>query len=426
MNLRDQVGLLTTRSTLRKKMKNKTTPSGRGTAAASQSLKYQLIRNVTSEEEKRYGVQTHIANFTAREILKLGTEANLRDYIGASSKVRRSGTHFAIEETIKNDPDRFINRNSGFTIACKAIKIDDSKKTAELFAGSIINGAQTQGEIRRYLEKCDNGEEDEATFTVRAEIIVDPDSTSITETAIARNTATAVKAESQANARKYLDDLAENVAKMLPEETLRRTETDDGNLDPLELVQLARLLMPTEVIGELSNSELLKPYCGKAKCFTDFNSWAELVVNKRKDNPGYENAKVKYDFTVSMAPVAYQLLESFRHHESWKGQNLRSETKVGGKLIERGKNRSVKILKNGLLFPLISAFRVFVKRDQNGNWQVKEPKIFSKSELVKSAATQLRLNGLNPMDMGRNLSSYGALLEHTRIMVLAMESVDNL
>jgi hypothetical protein len=135
---------------------------------------------------------------------------------------------------------------------------------------------------------------------------------------------------------------------------------------------------------------------------------------------------VKYDFTVSMAPVAYQLLESFRHHESWKGQNLRSETKVGGKLIERGKNRSVKILKNGLLFPLISAFRVFVKRDQNGNWQVKEPKIFSKSELVKSAATQLRLNGLNPMDMGRNLSSYGALLEHTRIMVLAMESVDNL
>ncbi|NDB03418.1 MAG: hypothetical protein EBY38_07130 [Flavobacteriaceae bacterium] len=406
-------------------MKNQTTSAGRG--HRSTSLHYYLIRNVTSDEEKRFGVQTHIANLPAREILALGTEDNLRDYIGASKPKKRNGTHLAIEETLYHDTERFINRNSGFTIACKSIKIDDSKKIIELYGGSIINGAQSRGEIERYFRSCDLGEQDEVEFTVRAEIIVDPDPTSITETAIARNTATAVKSQSQANKRGYLDGLAKSVERHLSSDlVLRRTETDEGDLDPLELVQLARLLMPEDVIGLMSNSELLRPYCGKARCFTEFNKWAELVINDEQSHTDYDQAKLRYDFTVQMAPIAYEALQQFKTHGAWKGLSLRSQTKEGGKIIERGKNRAVTVLKNGLLFPLLSALRVFVKRDKNGNWTLLKPKIFSDDRLVKSAANQLRAHKNNPMMMGRSASSYEALLEYTRTIMEAMESIERL
>lgn len=411
-------------------MKKLTTSTGRGQAPSSTSLNYQLIRNVTSEEEKRFGVQTHIANLAAAEILKLGTEDNLRDYIGASKPKKRNGTHIAIGETLRNDPDRFINRNSGFTIACKAIKIDDSKKSVELFGGSIINGAQTQGEIELYFKDFENRQDDEDgpyPFTVRAEIIVDPDPTSITETAIARNTATAVKSQSQANKRGYLDELAKSVERTLSSNekkmVLRRTETDEGDLDPLELVQLARLLMPEEVIGQLTNSEMLRPYCGKARCFTEFNQWAQLAINKEEDHPNFETAKLRYDFTVQMAPIAYKALQRFKTHESWKGLNLRSETKGGGKILERDKNGMVQILKNGLLFPLLSALRVFVKPNAKGVWALEEPSIFRVETLLSNAVAQLRSHGFNPMAMGRSVSSYEGLLAYTRTIMQAIEDI---
>jgi hypothetical protein len=95
-------------------------------------------------------------------------------------------------------PDRFINRNSGITITCTNCEIDDNRKLAKLTNASIINGAQTQGEIKRFFNGLE--QDDQTDFLVRAEIIMDPAHESIVEIAIARNTATAVKSVSQAGA----------------------------------------------------------------------------------------------------------------------------------------------------------------------------------------------------------------------------------
>jgi hypothetical protein len=92
-----------------------------------------------------------------------------------------------IETPIQQDPQRFITRNSAFVIAASEIAIDDNKKIVRLTDPSILNGAQSQGEIKRWIDS-EYGEQglfdkEEPPFFVRAEIIVDPDSDPIVETA---------------------------------------------------------------------------------------------------------------------------------------------------------------------------------------------------------------------------------------------------
>jgi hypothetical protein len=55
---------------------------------------------------------------------------------------------------------------------------------------SIVNGAQTQGELKRYFmgEDGDGGD-----FMIRAEIIMEPPCDPIVEIAIARNTVTRLR-----------------------------------------------------------------------------------------------------------------------------------------------------------------------------------------------------------------------------------------
>src|SRR5207247_137415 len=109
---------------------------------------------------------------------------------------KRNRVHEAIRSTIDLEPKRFITRNSGFAITATDIQVDDTKKTITLTAPSILSGAQSQGEIRRWMAEQDGDVDDvsdEVAFHVRAEIIVDPDVLQVVETAIARNTATPVQ-----------------------------------------------------------------------------------------------------------------------------------------------------------------------------------------------------------------------------------------
>src|SRR5690606_16425647 len=115
-------------------------------------ITYDVIRNLTSASEKENGVQTWFANVPASQILSIGTADNLRAYIAEHSPAKRNGVHKQIAATIESAPDRFINRNSGVTITCTNALVDDVAKTIKLRGASIINGAQTQGEIRRYFE----------------------------------------------------------------------------------------------------------------------------------------------------------------------------------------------------------------------------------------------------------------------------------
>lgn len=385
------------------------------------TLPYSEIRNLTSTEEKDNGVQTWFANVRASDIRDIGTDDNLRSYIPEHPRQKRNSVHRAIARTIEETPDRFINRNSGITIACSSVEIDDKRKVAELLGASIINGAQTQGEIDRYFRgfetaKSGSGETDDPTeFHVRVEISADPVHESIVETAIARNTATAVKSISQAGARGYLDDLDKSIKKALPGEQIQLSETDPESLDTQKILQYTRLLMPEEVAGAKTATEKYKAYRFGGKCLAEFCEWAQASDED-------EESKLKYDFTVEMAPLAYLEYKYWESHNGWNGHRLHENPKKGGRPVRRDpKTGLVTWVAPGILFPLVGALSAFVERDKKGKWALSKPSIFSEEELVRRTVKQFRALDREVAMMGRNEAAYDALSIYTDTIVSVLK-----
>lgn len=384
--------------------------TGYGAAIGTFDLPYNLIRNLTSPDEKANGVQTWFANVNAREVLSIGTQDNLRSYIAEHSPSKRNAVHKQIENTIQELPERFINRNSGITITCTDCEIDDNRKIARLKNASIINGAQTQGELKRYFATEDN---DAVEFMVRVEIVMEPHHEQIVEIAIARNTATSVKSVSQAGARGYLTDLKKAIEEALPGETLQMSETDvvgPNMLNTQSVLQWTRLLMPAKLLGGVTARNV--PYKQAGKCLADFSNWAQHANSDAE-------SKERYEFMVAMAPVAIAEYRHWESHEGWNTLRLheygkKSDKPHGGRPVRRDKAGKVIWVAPGILFPMMSALSAFVKQ-ANGTWRLEKPSLFKEDELIRRAVQQFRSDTVNREValMGRSEQAYDALSIYT-------------
>jgi hypothetical protein len=385
-------------------------------ARKSIRLSYQQIRNLTAPEEKKNGVQTFFANVPAYEIVKLETDSNLRDYIAEHNSRKRNSVHRAIRSTMDREADRFINRNSGLTVTCSKIEVDDQKQEVKLTNASLINGAQTQGEILLY--RHDVGEDDvpeaESPFHVRLEINVDADDSSVVETAIARNTATPVQSISQAGARGHLDDLQRSLKSEFPNQKIRMSETDADVLETQNILQYARLLMPAEVSGNTTGSEKLRAYKNKAQCLADFSEW---YLNQKQDPA----AREKYRFTVQIAPVALAEYLYWESHTGWNGQHIWEETKKGGRAVRRDASGQIDWVAPGILFPLMGALSEFVEK-VDGKWTIRKPKLFRPREMIDRTVSQFRAHGSDPMAMGRSEPAYDALRIYPSTLVSVLRA----
>ncbi|HEY7644347.1 MAG TPA: AIPR family protein [Hyphomicrobiales bacterium] len=386
--------------------------NGHGTNAGAYILPYNLIRNLTSPDEKANGAQTWFANVNARDILNLGTQDNLRSYIAEHSPSKRNPVHRQIEKTILELPDRFINRNSGVTITCTNCVVDDTKKIAHLENASIINGAQTQGELKRYFA---SENDDAADFMVRAEIIMEPLRDQIVEIAIARNTATSVKSVSQAGARGYLTDLKASIEAALPGETLQMSETDTEGLNTQAVLQWSRLLMPQKLGAPTARNFAYKQ---GGKCLADFSDWA-------RDAKSDSVVKKLYDFTVQIGPVAIREYRRWEQHEGWNGHRLheygkKSEKPHGGRPVKRDKaTGKVCWVAPGILFPIMSALSAFV-RCKDGQWLLEKPGLFKEEELIRRAVQQFRALEREVSLMGRSEAAYDALSIYTETIAAVL------
>lgn len=385
-------------------------------------INYQLIRNVTSSEEKDNGVQTYVANLPAIELRKVGTEDNLRTYIPEHSNKRRNAVHKAIERTIVEEPSRFINRNSGVTIACSRATVNDNASTIAMTGASIINGAQTQGEILRFLDELEPGEEEQAgRFSVRAEIIVDPEHSSIVETAIARNTATRVQDISQAGARGHLNDLRDIMKSELGLD-IRMSETDTDVIETMQVLQYTRLLMPASVSGNTTSAEMLRPYKNRAQCLEDFSEWW-YQKDKGENAEVRAAAEARYRFTVDMAPIAWREYHYWESHPGWNNKYIWEQTQKGGRVVRRDKKNKIVWVSPGLVFPIMKAMSAFVDTDGESRWQLKKPSLFKPDDMIKRAVAQFRAHDSNPMLMGRRESAYEALLTYPETIMEVMRNV---
>lgn len=391
-----------------------TTPRKGGTSS-DVSLSYQQIRNLTSPEEKTNGLQTYFANLPAFELVNINTSRNLRSYIAEYNPRKRNGVHKAIRNTMDTVVDRFINRNSGITITCSEIAVDDNKRIVHLKNASLINGAQTQGEVNSYLNDLtdpENGNEPlESPFHVRAEIIVDPDESSVTETAIARNTSTPVKSVSQAGKRGQLDDLRVSIRKKFPKAEIRMSETDGPDvLETEQILQQCRLLMPSEVSGSSSAAESLRAYKNRAQCLSDFTEW--FISKDAGDNDAE-----RYQFTVDIAPHAIKEYEYWSKHPHWNKMNIYGRTMKGGRALRRDrKTKIITWISPGLLYPIIGAMNEFVVKAQSG-WTIIKPDLFNPEEMIFRAVEQFRAHDSDPMAMGRSAAAYDALRIYPRTLM---------
>src|ERR1700682_1678210 len=117
------------------------------------ALSYDIIRNMTSPEEKANEARSYFANVPIAELMKLDTAANLRDYIPDHPGKHRTQAHKAIGQTLRERSDRFIQLSSGITVAASNIEIDDNMKSGTVTRGWIISGGQTRAEIRVFLDE---------------------------------------------------------------------------------------------------------------------------------------------------------------------------------------------------------------------------------------------------------------------------------
>jgi hypothetical protein len=370
---------------------------------------YHTCRNISSPEDEFEDRKVYAGHAPSSSVLDLEDNENVREYlVDAQGKQKRSPTlvHQAIRKTLEDTTDLFSILNGGMVIVASRVIIDDKTKVMQLQNPSIINGSQTQGELRRFFRK-NNGQPDTVP-SIRFEIIVTNDSDLIAEISIARNFQNDVRAISIAGRKGQLDDLELAVRKHVPNVQLRKRETDlvtgddDGFLDTEKLIQVTLALMPPHILKEVVSSSD-EPGETASKAFTYSKKTRCLKLFQRIE----ENHPVVLDCFLDLAGPAWVLYEKWKCHQGFRGSRLRA--------IERD-GRDIRTVPDGIIFPIISAHSAFIKQDRNDTWSLDIPSQFSERELIE-AAIQIyqEIANSNPQTMGKNKACYTTLLRITSI-----------
>jgi hypothetical protein len=369
-------------------------------------LSYLKIRDVTTKDEEANGASTHVAVLPAGEILKIGTDGNLRSYIPEHEGKKRNLVHKAIARTIRDNPDRFSQLNSGFLIGASKIEVDDKEKIVTLYRASVNNGAQSQGEIKLYMDECAEQGEEPVDFAIRCELSIEPDAPMRTTIAVARNTATKIEGISIAGKFGYFDHLTPSFKKEHPDLELATSETnvEEKYVDTRLLLQVLWAMMPEDLVPEhrRSTEARMRAYKNAAYCLQDFVN----IVDKRGGDPD-DAERLRY--FVEMAGVAWREYLRWHAHEDWNDKRLREPLRQ----VVRGDEGIVRV-SDGIIFPILSALSRFVKR-KNGHWTIVYPRVFHDEDMIIAARRQLIQCGGRPMLMGRSGAAYEALMTLTEM-----------
>jgi AIPR protein len=382
-------------------------------SGATVRLSYLKIRDVTTKDEEAVGASTYVAVLPAAEILKIGTDGNLRSYIPAHEGKKRNLVHKAIARTIADEPDRFSQLNSGFLVGASKIIVDDNKKTVTLRHASVNNGAQSQGEIRRYVDECEARGEAPIEFAIRCELSVEPDASMRTAIAVARNTVTKIEGISIAGKHGYFEDLAASFAEKHPGLELARSETDveDKYVDTRLLLQVLWAMMPDELVPDhrRSTEARMRAYKNAAYCLQDF---MEIYDTRQAD----KDNKARYRYFVDMAGMAWHEYLRWHKHEQWNDKRLLEPLRQ----VVRGEDGIIKV-SDGIIFPILAALSRFVKHvpaprtAARSYWRIVYPKVFQDEDMLIAARRQLIQCGGRPMLMGRSGAAYEALMTLTEM-----------
>ena len=367
-------------------------------------LPFENCRNITSAHDLAAGRKVLVGQAPASSVLDLEDNENVREYlVDAQGKQKRSPTlvHQAIRKTLENDAERFNVLNGGMVIVAASAEIDDKNRELKLSNPSIINGSQTQGELRRYYSRY--GDNPDIQPTLKFEIIVTDNEELIAEVSIARNFQNDVKPISIAGRLGQLDALEAALQTLDPHAKLRKAESDltnDGQfLDTEKVIQVTFALMPEEVLANVAPNidptNKVFSYSQKTRCLRLFQTLVE-------DGP-----ELAYKDFLAIAPLAWQLYQKWKAHQGFRGTRIRSIEREDGKIIE---------VPDGVIFPIVAAHGPFVKK-AGGKWKLSIPDaVFSDADMIEAAKqAYFDIADHNPQSMGKSKACYSTLTRMTGI-----------
>lgn len=372
-------------------------------------VQFHSLRNISSPDDLANDRKVITGHMKASEILQISTNDNVRDYLLAVDGKKKVPTavHRAITATLENSPEKFSVLNGGITIVAEAYDVDEKKKELMLTNASIINGAQTQGILRDFI----NSLEDPSEFPdihITFELIICTDEPLIAEISIARNFQNDVKMLSISGKLGSFDDIAEAIEGYFDGQKLRLSETDspEDTLDTEKLLQVITALIPEELWTKLGRGDLANKnyaYNQKTKCLKQFTEMAKSV----KDGSAKPEIKEVYDFFVEIAPSAWELYQKWKTHDGFIGTGIRSIHRDGKKVLD---------VPDGIVFPALAALAEFIVKADNGTWHITIPDIFDDGDLISAIkSTYQNVADHKPYVMGRSKAAYSSLIQVTSI-----------
>lgn len=373
-------------------------------AATLFAFPYHNCRNISSPEDSSANRKVYAGTAPARSVLELEDNENVREYlVEAKGKQKKTPTlvHQAIRKTLKDNSPLFSILNGGIVIVARDAEVDDKNKKMTLLKPSIINGSQTQGELRRFYAETFN--EDYQEPSIRYEIIVTDDDDLIAEISIARNFQNDVRALSIAGRRGHIDALEARMIEHFPDVRLQKSESEqndkEGTLDTEKLVQVTFAALPVEMMEKFKRQSdpenKVFSYSQKTRCLKLFQELVEKPENKEV-----------YDCFLDVASIAWKLYLDWKQHQGFIGTGIRS--------IER-EERKVKEVPDGLIFPIIAAHSVFIRRS-GMRWRMERPQVLTDADLIRTATQAYQeIASHNPQTMGKTKGCYSLLMSVTSI-----------
>lgn len=360
-------------------------------------------RNISSPDDEAASRRVYSGSAPARSVVGLEDNENVREYlVDAKGKQKKSPTlvHQAMRKSLRETPETFGILNSGTVIVARDAEVDDKNRKLNLIGASIINGSQTQGELKRYFEN--RSPDDTSEPSIKFEIIVTNDDDLIAEISISRNFQNDVKPISIAGRRGQLDDLERSIQSVDSAAKLRKRESDlladDNFVDTEKVIQATFAVLPENVSPpsgltvDLSNKVFA--YSQKTRCLK--------IFQKLADEPESE----MYQTFLGIAPVAWSLYKKWKTHQGFVGTGIRSIEREGSKVVE---------VPDGIVFPIIAAHAVFVYRAEAG-WLLGMPNQLSDDEIISVAKqSYMEIAGHNPQTMGKSKACYTSLMQITSI-----------
>lgn len=388
------------------------------------SFVYHSIRKITAPEDVEGQREIYCGHAPATSFLELEDDENVRDYLldaEGRKRNRLTNVHREMFDTLANKPQDFSVLNGGITIVARAIEVDDKGRVAKITRASIINGSQTRGVLKDWLERLEEAGDEPYPVHVKFELVVTDDEELIAATSIARNFQNQVMPISIVGRLGQLDELNERFVKASKGELKLRTRETDLSEDFLpteKVLQVVTALVPAELWhrkNERENPVKTYAYSAKAKCLREFQRIYEFA-KRGEDSSGATvtdeeraNFKKLYQFYLDVAYDAWSLYVHWKKHPGFIGTRIRK-----GQAVVREAGR-VEDVNDGIVFPILAALSVFATYEK-GKWRIAIPSGFDEKELAQHAAAAFQeIAKSHPWDMGKSKACYQYLQSFTAL-----------